>query len=111
MESLLRTRVGMFTLSNSLRLSEIEEKMKLGMLEESLLKTDCVFPEYEQVHVEEKADRFLYNGNLFFKDVASYVPEKQEYVRVYDSKNQFIGLYEYDTDRQCFKPYKMFLET
>lgn len=111
MESLLRTRVGTFTLENSLCLSEIEEKMKSGMLEESLLKTDCVFPEYEQVHVEEKADRFLYNGNLFFKDVASYVPEKQEYVRVYDSKNQFIGLYEYDTDRQCFKPYKMFLET
>lgn len=111
MESLLRTRVGLFTLEESLRLSEIEEKMKSGILKESLFKTDCVFMEYEQVHVDERADKFLYNGNLFYRDVASYVPKKQEYVRVYDSKNQFAGLYEYDTNRQCFKPYKMFLET
>ncbi len=65
MESLLRTRVGMFTLENSLRLSEVEALMAQGSLERTLIKTDSVFDAYERVFTKEETDRLLYNGNIF----------------------------------------------
>ncbi len=110
MESLLRTRVGMFALENSLRLSEIEELMAQGIMEQALIKTDAIFEEYERVFTKPETDRLLYNGNIFLESGASYIPREWEFVRVYDSKGVFAGVYEYEKCRGCFKPYKMFLE-
>lgn len=111
MESLLRTRVGMFTLENSLRLSEVEALMAQGSLERTLIKTDSVFDAYERVFTKEETDRLLYNGNIFSESGASFVPQERAFVRVYDSKGVFAGIYEYEKDRRRFKPCQMFLES
>jgi len=110
MEELLRTGVGAFSLDGSLLLSEIEELMRAGSLGEHLIRTDEIFKNYTRVQVEKYADRFLHNGNLFMENAASCIPPDREYVRVYDSEGIFAGLYQYEKDRECFKPYKMFLE-
>ncbi len=110
MESLLRTRVGMFTLENSLRLREIEALILQGGMEQALIQTDEVFAAYERVIIKPETDRLVYNGNIFLESGASCVPKEQEFVRVYDSKGVFAGIYEYEKSRGCFKPYKMFLE-
>ncbi|MFT3985640.1 MAG: tRNA pseudouridine(55) synthase TruB [Lachnospiraceae bacterium] len=110
MESLLRTRVGMFTLENSLRLREIEALMLQGSMEQALIQTDEVFDTYERIITKPETDCLLYNGNIFLESGASCLPEEREFVRVYDSKGVFAGIYEYEKSRGCFKPYKMFLE-
>ena len=38
-----------------------------------------------------------------------YIMSDKERVRVYDEKNNFIGIYIYDKNDDIFKPEKMFL--
>ena len=110
MKSLLRTKVGAFTIEDSLKLEEIEELHKTNNLDSYLVKPDEVFKDYAGIIVKDSADRLLYNGNAFQKrNVAEILEGNQEQYRVYDSKNVFVGVYIWSEERQVYKPVKMFL--
>ncbi len=118
MKTLLRTKVGAFTLENSLKLSEIENKMRQNRLEDYLVKVEDMFPDYTKILVAEEFTKLIYNGNSFR---ISQIKERTGVsdnggtdgitgrVRVYDQKKQFIGIYEYNSEDKRFKPVKMFL--
>ncbi len=111
MKSLLRTRVDCFTLSQSLRLSQIEERMAEGRIEDCLIPVDRMFAQYPKIHMQKAGDRLVYNGNSFAPGAAekgrtARAAEGMK-VRVYDSKGAFVGLYRYE--RGMFRPVKMFL--
>ena len=113
MKSLLRTRVERFVIRDSLRLSQIEEKMAEGRIGDCLIPVDRMFGQYPKVQMKETGDRLVYNGNAFFlRDVASDAigaagAEGEVQVRVYDSKGSFVGIYRYE--QEVFRPVKMFL--
>ncbi|GFI09836.1 MAG: tRNA pseudouridine(55) synthase TruB [Lachnospiraceae bacterium] len=113
MKSLLRTRVERFVIRDSLRLSQIEEKMAEGRIGDCLIPVDRMFGQYPKVQMKETGDRLVYNGNAFFlRDVASDAigaagAEGEAQVRVYDSKGSFVGIYRYE--QEVFRPVKMFL--
>ena len=110
MKSLIRTKVGAFTIEDSLKLEEIEELHKTNNLDSYLVKPDEVFKDYAGIIVKDSADRLLYNGNAFQKrNVAEILEGNQEQDRVYDSKNVFVGVYIWSEERQVYKPVKMFL--
>lgn len=110
MKSLIRTKVGAFTIEDSLKLEEIEELHKTNNLDSYLVKPDKVFKDYAGIIVKDSADRLLYNGNAFQKrNVAEILEGNQEQYRVYDSKNVFVGVYIWSEERQVYKPVKMFL--
>lgn len=110
MKSLIRTKVGAFTIEDSLKLVEIEELHKTNNLDFYLVKPDEVFKDYAGIIVKDSADRLLYNGNAFQKrNVAEILEGNQEQYRVYDSKNVFVGVYIWSEERQVYKPVKMFL--
>ncbi len=74
MKSLLRTRVERFVIRDSLRLSQIEEKMAEGRIGDCLIPVDRMFGQYPKVQMKETGDRLVYNGNAFFlRDVTSDV--------------------------------------
>lgn len=112
MESLVRTRVADFTLDQAYSLSEIEKLVKENRAEEIVQKTDVVFKHDPAVMAKQKYEKILYNGNRmkpeFFYDY------KEEYnnsnIRVYDEKNNFIGIYKLDRERMDLKPIKIFME-
>lgn len=108
MEELLRIRVSNFYIEQSMRLSEIQDLMDQGQLEEKLMPTDEVLYEYPEVHTTRDADRFLANGNMFPGKWASKSVENGTVVRVYNSECYFIGLFRYDGSRNMFMPVKMF---
>lgn len=110
MESLLRTRVSGFCLKDSLTLSRIEELRDEGSLEQHILAVDKVFSEYPAVTMKPEFDKLVHNGNPFFRNQAGggYCLEEGP-VRVYDSRQQFIGIYGPDREKNLLKPQKVFL--
>ncbi len=114
MKSLLRTKVSVFELSNSLKLSEIEQLVQKNQIAQVLIPVDDMFPDLRKAVTTEEADRFLMNGNalrkqqLKFSFAVSFDVDFE--VLVYDSKCTFTGIYEYKVAEQCFKPVKMFLQ-
>ena len=95
-------------LDKALKLCEVETLVKEDNLSQHLVSIEDILKGYPKVNVVENADKLLYNGNkLNFKSV---VPRNvKESVRVYDSKDNFVALYEYDNKYNEYKPIKMFL--
>lgn len=127
MESLVRTKVGRFEISESLTLKEIEqlrdealrEKTPEGDKTDYLTGTaDCemfsfvhtvesMFSHLKAVKVPERMDKALYNGNAirYHRDL-----QDKEEVRMYTSCGEFIGIFRYEQDKKLFHIVKMFYE-
>lgn len=111
MEKLLRTRVGIFELEDTLRLSEIEKLAKKGSVEEKMISVDELFKDCLKVWTKQKFDVVVHNGNRIRKEMLKEtIPVNMERLRVYDSRDVFIGIYEYSAERGDLKPVKMFYE-
>lgn len=112
MESLKRTRVGMFCEEEALTLTKIEELRDEGRVEEKVLSVEKIFEEYPAVFVKEDADRLLANGNVIRRKQTvlkqADIPSA-ELVRMYNSKGSFYGVYEFVKGQDSYKPFKMFL--
>ncbi len=112
MEKLLRTKVGIFELKDTLKLSEIDGLAKAGMVEEKIISVDELFETYPKVWTKQEFDVVVHNGNRVTKRMFTEKPaETMERLRVYDSEGRFIGIFEYSKERKDFKPMKMFYET
>lgn len=110
MESLVRTRAGIFEIEDSLTLAEIESRVKGGTLEEMLIPIARMFPDYREAFAEKEWETAAYNGNALPEAGLSVekMPENAENFRVYDSKGAFIGIYRYEEERKEYKLVKMF---
>ena len=115
MEELLRTKVGDYTLEDSITLDEFRELFLNGQTEEVLLKIEDVFEEYPKCTLVKNGESLAYNGNL--------LPEKMvtrdvwlshgEKVRLYDCSENFIGIYQWlegNNGQGRFKVEKFFFE-
>lgn len=111
MKDLLRTRVGEFNLSSSKTLSQIEEHFTSNTFDSILTKVDELFPEYEKVSILEEYSKVVYNGNVIFPNNIKGFNNGKKYdkVRVYDWQDNFVAIYQYDQEKEAFKPFKMFL--
>ena len=103
MEELIRTRVGRFSLKDSLTLEEIEARYKAGSLAEVLIPMDEMFRDYVGLTVSGRWDSLAKNGNPLPKKAFLKLPDPRgwkdkkagepfEYVRIYDEKGQFIAV-------------------
>ena len=117
-----------FKLSDSLKLSEIEELVSNGELEDHILAIDRMFPNLSKVKVTDDGDKKLKNGNVLLmhdfetahKDYQKEVhdeegnmyslPERKDGLDclVYDSHGTFTAIYRYNEKIHGWKAYKMF---
>lgn len=105
MQSLLRTRVERFGVEDALRLSEVEKAVEEGTVLSHVVTIEQMFSEYGEVHAPARFDKMLRNGNA--------VPAEDEMedgtrVRMYDSGQRFIGLYEFEEKKKQFRLITMF---
>lgn len=112
MQHLVRTRVGRFCLEDAITLDEAEHIMKTegpGKMEELILPVDSFFADAPQAVVQEKAEKYLQNGNIIRRS-STNLKEKPAggYVRMYDAGGTFRALYEYIPDRDELRIVKMF---
>lgn len=114
MAALKRTRVGSFRIEDSIRLSKVEELMRLGTYGDYVTAPDSIFLEYEGAAVKPEAEKALLNGNkldpqqLVFESRTSFADG--ELLRVYNGKREFRAVYTFVENESVFKPFKMFLE-
>jgi tRNA pseudouridine55 synthase len=113
MKSLLRTKVSVFELADSLKLADIDALMVNQTLDQFLMPVDACFMHLPRAVVLKEYEKLLYNGNLLKLSQLSLetLNDSDDYdeVRVYDSYNTFTGIYEYNLAEQYFRPVKMFL--
>ena len=107
MEKLVRTRVERFAIENAYKLDEIREYVSRGEVDQLVTPVDAMFDDCPAVYTGEEADRLVHNGNSFSASNLRTVPVTDaERFRVYDSREQFIGIFQKKGD--TFSPVKMF---
>ena len=107
MEELLRTRVERFALEDAVKLDEVQKAMEEGTVDSLIFPVDRIFDQYPTAKTTTQGDLLVHNGNRLFSELLQEEPEAESgYVRVYDSEDTFIGLFEKKTDQLV--PVKMF---
>ncbi len=111
MESLTRSRVGIFGVDNALTLAELEKLRDENKISDVIISPDAVFPDLRVVKVGDNAVRLLQNGNripeaMLMRGISL---EDGEEIRMYDGAGRFYGIYQYHSKERDAKPIKMFL--
>lgn len=111
MKSLKRTRVGIFTIDNALRLDELEKLVHEDRLEEQVIPVEAMFAELPSVIIQDAFRRLLENGNAFYPNQIREEREAVDGVRVkvYDMEGRFYGIFAYSDEKGRYQPVKMFL--
>lgn len=109
MKELLRTRVGRFSIEDSLTLAEIQALKDQGRLSETVLPVETVFSEYREIRSESgELDKLMKNGNPFRYKKAGNALDGGLF-KTYTANGQFIGIYEFSEEKHMFYPRKLFL--
>lgn len=112
MEELERTKVGCFLKEDAVTLDEVRQKMEQGEGAELFTPLDQIFAELPAVTVTDAKAWMSYNGNdlpeHFLLEKEAWTDGQE--VRVYDSRKNFIGLYQYRAPKKLFHIKKMFLD-
>lgn len=110
MEELTRTRVGQFLIEDSIRLSELEEKVQKDKLQGTIIPVEEMFSDLPIVKTRPECDRLLYNGNPLYISQVQEVnkAEDENWVRMEDSKESFCGIYEKKEKYRKYRPVKIF---
>ena len=114
MGSLLRTKVGRFTVEDSRKIKELAQLSEEGRFEELLISADSMFPDYPKLsELPEDADLLLRNGNqIYLKQLPKYdwMELDKVQLRMYDGTGRFCAIYEYRKDKRYLQPVTMFPE-
>lgn len=112
MEELERTKVGRFLKEDAVTLDGVRQKMEQGEGAELFTPLDQIFAELPAVTVTDAKAWMSYNGNdlpeRFLLEKEAWTDGQE--VRVYDSRKNFIGLYQYRAPKKLFHIKKMFLD-
>ena len=112
MDELGRTIVGRFLKEDAVTLDEVRQKMEQGEGAELFTPLDQIFAELPAVTVTDAKAWMSYNGNdlpeRFLLEKEAWTDGQE--VRVYDSRKNFIGLYQYRAPKKLFHIKKMFLD-
>lgn len=93
MGDLERVATGIFHKDNSITISELVSKNEQGKVNEVIIQADEFF-DYPKIKVVSKANNYLYNGNNISKNYTNYEGEVSDLFRLYNSRNEFVGIYE-----------------
>lgn len=111
MEELTRTKAGMFCVKESLTIEEIKELKEQGNLEQKIVQVEEIFLNLPCMKIAKPYERLIYNGNA----VSEAQLEKEcgihnSKIRMYDASEKFIGIYQWNIQKNLYYPVKMFLE-
>ena len=116
MDSLLRTRVGSFSLEDARTLSQVEEAVKNapGGAADIVRTVESFFSEAPYIRVNEENFRYLRNGNPLYRnqllpEYASLKPSQEGQYRVCDHEGNFYGIYRWSREDKRYDPVRMFI--
>lgn len=104
-----------FCQEDALTLTQIEDIVRKGRIEDYILPIDSLFPDFVKCHVTEEGNRRLHNGNVLrqedFSCETGQLPVRKDGLccLVYDKAGVFTAVYQYFDDIRAWKADKMFL--
>lgn len=107
MQRLIRTRVERFDIKQSLRLEQIQNLVEENAIDKAVLSIDDVFDACEKVITVPEEDAPVHNGNACRCHGRKPVTETER-IRLYDSSEQFVGIYEWNNIKRTYVLVKMF---
>ncbi|WP_373214185.1 tRNA pseudouridine(55) synthase TruB [Ruminococcus sp. 5_1_39BFAA] len=107
MESLLRTRVGKFTLQDCLTLEQVENAVSEGNIESRIFSIEETLGDYPRLLCRPEGDRLLSNGNPMPEGLMQS-QYKEGCVRMCASSGLFAGIFKWDIKKERYYPVKMF---
>lgn len=112
MESLVRSRVGIFGIEDALTLEQIERLRDQDKITDAIIKPDAVFEKDRPVIVAEYGRRLAENGNTLRNEhlTGEACCVDEERVRLYDEEGRFYGIYQYHKKSGVIKPVKIFFQ-
>lgn len=116
MKSLIRTEVSGLRVDTAITLKELEEIKNRNMLDTVVIEVERVFLSFPKLILKKEAEKLAYNGNKLksiaiwqgLNEIRNQKGQMVQQYRVYDSRNQFLGIYDYIEHEDCLKPYKLF---
>ena len=115
METLKRTKVGHFAIENALTLEEVSDIIhsEPEKINSYIMPVTEAFVNLKDAYVLAEFDKYLYNGNplkcKYIKDFAGLNLNDMENIKVYDSNENFVGVFAYNMADKMLKVVKMFL--
>lgn len=107
MTELLRTRVDIFSLENSMKLSDIELIVKGDRIDACMLNTDILFLTYQKLYYDDEIEKYVLNGNkLLTSNFKTNITEGEK-VRLYSKDEKFTAIYQ--REGEYLKVVAMFL--
>ncbi len=115
METLVRSRVGIFGIEDALKLCELERLRDKNKIADVIIPPDGIFVKNKAVCVNGQGVKMVQNGNKLSMAQLERASQPEtfadaEQVRVYDGTGKFYGIYAYHADERMWKPVKMFLD-
>jgi tRNA pseudouridine55 synthase len=112
MQSLVRSRVGIFRIEDALTLTELEKLRDEDKITSVMISPDAIFADDRAVCVTEQGKKMVQNGNCLGLAQLSgdAALTEGEQVRIYDADGTFYGIYRYHAKERLLRPVKMFLE-
>ena len=111
MESLTRSRVGIFGIEDALTLTELQQLREQDKITSVIIPPDVIFAKDRAVVVNGQGQKMVQNGNRLgaaqLTETVRFTDGEQ--VRVYDGDGKFYGIYVYYKEEDSLKPLKMFL--
>lgn len=108
MEKLERTRSGIFTAEDALRLDEVQKLFGENALNPHILPIEYFYKELGKLTVLPDALKLLDNGNALKTDSFAEKNITGERFRIYDTDDKFRAVYARSADTGLFKPEQMF---
>lgn len=107
MTSLVRTRVGVFTLEDCFTLEQVQEMTLTHAIEENLLPVDRLFEDLPAIRLNEVQSKKFKNGLKLDLNRLKYL-DSDGLHRVYANDREFLGLASLDKSDMGLKIEKMF---
>ncbi|MBM7623473.1 tRNA pseudouridine(55) synthase TruB [Sporohalobacter salinus] len=113
--SLLRTRVGLFAIEDSITLDEFSQLIESDQIANFLQPIDSGLLHLSKVNVERDIYKLVSNGATFHLEDADKINGRlayEELVRVYSYEDEFLGVYRFvyneESRNNLFKPVRLF---
>jgi tRNA pseudouridine55 synthase len=114
MKSLVRLRVGPFTLEDALTLPQIEEVFSQGYGQKFLYPVDFILLNFRAIIASREQQCSLIHGASIPLETgveSAAVPEmKEKLIRVYTQDGSFLSIIKYDSETRLWHPEKIFLQ-
>lgn len=110
MKNLVRTRVGPFTLEESITLAQLAEMVGRGCAERYLYPPDYALQSFDALVVNHEQQCSLIHGMPISLESNTIEIKPAAVSRVYNQDGGFVGMVEYDAANLRWQPHKIFLQ-